>query len=609
MPPRQDRERELAQRLERSERTVRALRDVGIALAGIQTLDQLLELILRKLTEVVDADRATLFLLDPESEHWVSRSPVHGGEHIVVPVGVGIVGAVGTTGRPIRVADAYTDPRFSPLSDQKTGYRTRSILAVPMRSPDEKIVGVLQVLNKKSEDPIADFSLQDEDVLMTIAAQAAIAIDHARMVEDLLNKNRQLAVAQRSLERRVSDLRMLFRLESALARAQTIEDVARAAVVESARACAARAGALLVDEDEGGCFMYFVDLQRAPAPFPTGHESIPSQWVDPPPALHRLPVRRGEGIAGRSMVEDLVLRFPEAKAKGDVPISARVENVVGRPVGSAMATPLHDDADQPIGALALYNSDQGSFSEDDRELLQHISANIGTSLVLFRARTEAERSHRLSTLGQLLSSIIHDMRTPLTVVSAHAQLMAREASVEERAEHATVIQRQFDALMAMQNELLAFARGERTVLIRKVILDRFFAQCEAQTRTQVAGTNIEVHMDIRAKGHGRFDEHRLGRALFNLTQNAIDAMATTGGQLTVGATFEGNALVISVKDTGPGLPAPVKKRLFQPFTTSGKVGGTGLGLSNVKRIVEEHGGSVEVKSTQRGTTFTMRLPQ
>ena len=107
----------------------------------------------------------------------------------------------------------------------------------------------------------------------------------------------------------------------------------------------------------------------------------------------------------------------------------------------------------------------------------------------------------------------------------------------------------------------------------------------------------------------RFDEQRVARAVHNLARNAIEAMQDTGGLLTLGGKLDGKDLLITVSDTGPGVPPAIEHRLFQSFVTMGKEGGTGLGLAIVKKIVEEHGGSVSVRSSPRGTTFELRLPQ
>src|SRR6185436_20096553 len=179
--------------------------------------------------------------------------------------------------------------------------------------------------------------------------------------------------------------------------------------------------------------------------------------------------------------------------------------------------------DEPVGAIALYNSRKShGFSQDDRALLRLISANASTAVRLFRSRIERERSERLTTIGRLLSGVMHDMRTPLTVISGYVQLMATAADAGQRADHARLILKQFDLISAMQREVLEFARGERSILVRKVYLTRFFEDLEKQLQQELAGTPVELVIDVQDRGTARFDEAKLTRVIHNLARNAVE---------------------------------------------------------------------------------------
>ena len=135
--------------LSREMRVSKALREVGMALGTTLDLDRLLELILDKITEALEADRATLYLLDETNDELVSRI-VQGEEvrSIRLKIGHGIAGHVARTGKPLQVRDAYKDPRFSPEWDMLSGYRTRSILAAPIKNHLGKIFDKLGVFNR-----------------------------------------------------------------------------------------------------------------------------------------------------------------------------------------------------------------------------------------------------------------------------------------------------------------------------------------------------------------------------------------------------------------------------------------------------------------------------
>jgi signal transduction histidine kinase len=263
-----------------------------------------------------------------------------------------------------------------------------------------------------------------------------------------------------------------------------------------------------------------------------------------------------------------------------------------------------------MGAVGVFSKRRSRpFSDEDVSLLELVSANVSTAVRLFRAHSARERSERLTSIGRLLSQVIHDFKTPMTVISGHVQLMQHADDPKARADHAQKILRQFDVLTSMQREVLAFARGERKIFIRKVYLHKFFGDLREQLSQHVDGRALELELDIDTKIVARFDEVGIARAVMNLARNAIEAMLDRGGKLTISAKMDGSDLVIGVADTGPGIPHEVEGRLFQSFVTAGKEGGTGLGLAIVKKIVDEHGGEVRVESSPKGARFELRLPQ
>ena len=620
MTARSDRNRELQARIDeleaklaRSERTVTALREVGLALGSTLDLDQLLELILNKITELLEADRATLYLLDEQRQRLLSRIIIGDkARSIELPVGEGIAGYVAKVGRTVRVKDAYRDKRFQREWDDITGYRTRSILAAPMKNHVGRIIGVVQVLNKHGGT--GEFSQHDEELLTALATQAAVSIDNSRLFLSVIQKNMQLVETKEQLEHRVSDLKLLFELESAMGRAGTMDDLARAVVREASRACVAKAGAMLIDEEEAGVWLYFVDLDNSMVEIGGDGTLLPPESEPGGPQVRRIAVKRGEGIIGLAMITNEAVSLPIEKGRqmdvGIEPISARVGQLLGIEVTSAIAVPLEGEDGVPIGALALYNSRKPTnFSQDDRALLRLISANASTAVRLFRSRIQREKTERLTSIGRLLSGVMHDMRTPLTVISGYVQLMSTVTDPTTRDEYSHLILKQFDILSAMQREVLEFARGERSVLIRKVYLVKFFGDIDRQIQHELAGTNIKFSMELEDRGTARFDEAKVTRVMHNLVRNAVEAMTPRGGSLTVRAFRERNDLMITVSDTGRGIPKDIEGRLFQSFVTSGKRGGTGLGLAIVKKIVDEHGGTILVDSSEKGATFTIRLPQ
>ena len=577
---------ELEAALARERRVSRALREVGSALGTTLDLDDLLELILSTLTDLVEANRATLYLLDEATAELVSRVVV--GQQvrsIRIKVGHGIAGFVAQSGKPVRLRDAYNDPRFEREWDVLTGYRTASMLAAPLKNHLGRTIGVIQVLNKQSGD---EFTEADEAMVTALCTQAAVAIDNSRLFLSLIQKNKQLVDTKEQLERRLRDIVLLFDLERATGRATSTESLAKAALGLTARACDARGAALLLVEDEtGDLVQYVTDAAQ-------------------PDELQRIGVKTGEGVLADVMA-DGELTLVEDAAEHPA-FSSRVEGQYSFPVRSVLIAPLEGE-DAPLGAIALYSKPgDRRFDEDDGALLRLVSANLTTAVRLFRASEARERSERLTTIGRLLSGVIHDFKTPMTVISGYVQLMQDADDREKRREYSEEILSQFDLLTSMQREVLEFARGERTIFLRRVYLKKFFADMRRTLQHEIEGKPIELVMDIDTKVVARFDEARLARAIHNLARNAIEAMGERGGRLTISGGRDGEELIIGVSDTGHGIPPEIEGRLFQSFVTARKKGGTGLGLAIVKKIVDEHDGTIDVRSSATGSSFELRLP-
>jgi len=157
--------------------------EVAKALVAERDLDRLLSLIVAAAARVVEADRCTLFLVDHEKgELWSKVAQGVGTREIRFPMGRGIAGAVAQTNTSVNIPDAYKDPRFNKNVDKQTGYRTRTILCVPMRSVTGEVVGVLQALNKQDGKP---FTGEDEELLSALGGQAAAAVNNALLHQEI----------------------------------------------------------------------------------------------------------------------------------------------------------------------------------------------------------------------------------------------------------------------------------------------------------------------------------------------------------------------------------------------------------------------------------------
>ncbi|MGA9524277.1 MAG: GAF domain-containing sensor histidine kinase [Myxococcaceae bacterium] len=560
-----------------------AILDIGAALSSARDLDALLKLVIDRVSSLIHAEAATLFMLDEErGELWSRVLKGSTLKEIRVDSSKGIVGHVVSTGQTLHIEDAYADPRFNPEIDRLSGFKTRSIIAVPLRHVSGRILGVLEVLHRK----VNAFSLDDLPLLEAVAAQIAGVLDNVLLVEKLKQQNAQLQRTQGELSEAVRELDLLYEVEKAMSSTGNQADLLDRILVKAIEVSGASAGSILLAEDDEGT-LYFRSA--------TGEKAE---------VLTTMRLAPGKGIAGHVAETGDTMRLE------DVNTSPYYDRAVARKLGVSLreilCVPIPGERDR-LGALELLNK-KGGFSAADERIATLLAGQTGRAILQRRAREEGERKGRLASIGRMLSSVLHDLRTPLTIVAGYVQLIAEEERLEERMQHADTIQKQINQIDAMTRETLAFARGEQELLVRRVYLHKFLAEVEEFLRRDFEGRGVELRMLPGYEGAARFDENKMKRVVYNIARNAAQAMPD-GGRFSICVEKEDRTLVFRFQDNGPGVPEEIADRLFEEFVTAGKKGGTGLGLAIVKKIAEEHGGTVECRSRPgKGTTFEVRIP-
>ena len=153
---------------------VLSFQELSLRLAADQEAEHLLHLIMENATKALRADRSTLFLVDHQrGELWSKVAQGLGIYEVRLPLTAGLAGYVARTGETVNIADAYADERFNPEVDAGTGYRTTSVLCMPLRSPRGPTVGVIEVLNRQE----GRFTHDDEARLAGICEQAAVLVE------------------------------------------------------------------------------------------------------------------------------------------------------------------------------------------------------------------------------------------------------------------------------------------------------------------------------------------------------------------------------------------------------------------------------------------------
>lgn len=226
-----------------------------------------------------------------------------------------------------------------------------------------------------------------------------------------------------------------------------------------------------------------------------------------------------------------------------------------------------------------------------------------------RVALEQHRTEeRLALVGRMAASLVHDLRSGRWVITGLAEQMQGEDRSPARREIGRRVCLRARRIEQMCQDLLDHSRGTVHLALELVALRELIATVVHDVAGQLLTQRVGIANSVPHALVVRADPTKLSRVLCNLVRDAIEAMRD-GGRLSLSATRGPEGVTIDVADTGPGLPPDVAERLFEPFVTSGKAGGTGLGLCIVKSFVEAHGGSIEVRTqVGEGTRFTIHLP-
>jgi signal transduction histidine kinase len=576
----------LASALMREQKKVALVQEVSRALSTMGDTDQLLKLIMVKVTELMEADRSTLYLVS-EDGGTLTSEVVQGGEvvNIRLRVGEGIAGWVAQTRETLNIPDAYADQRFQPAFDLKSGYRTRSILTVPMAGALGGLVGVLQLINKEG----GPFDRGDEELASALASQAAIAIENTRLYQSLVTQNQELMDTRRDLERRQRELNALYEVEKDMSHALDLDDLLSRILAQAIAVLGGGAGSIALVEPDGT--LRFRTVQGPAAP-----------------RLIERTLPHGTGLIGWSIAHKtpVIVDDPASDPRHARDIAAES----GVTPAHLMVAPLVD-GEEVMGAVEIIDQrkktrEGSAWSEVDLKLLVLIASQAASAIGFARQRNEQSKTDRLASIGRMLAGLLHDLKTPMTIISGYGQLMAASDDAAQREAYVEQIQRQFDLMAGMTREVLAFARGDTDLVVRKVYMNRYAEELATQLGAATAGRNIDFKLDAKFDGIAFFDEQKLMRVFHNLTRNAVEAMPD-GGKLTVSVDKVDDQLRWSVQDTGPGIPAELRGRLFELFST-GRKGGTGLGLAIVKKILDDHHGTITVETGSTGTNFVLQLP-
>jgi PAS domain S-box-containing protein len=577
-------EESLARQVER----LRALHTIDQAVISSLDLRKILRLLVQQITDQLGLDAASVLLFDPQQQrlNFAARQGFRTNalKYTSLEVGAGLAGRAARERGVVYIPDLSALEGNPALSSSIAREGFVAYFGVPLIAKGQ-LFGVLEIFHRSAlpSDPAWQFYLE------TLAGQAAISIDNARLME----------ITQNHLKETEALYQINQRMAASIDTAQLMQDAVE-----------------LLKQNFG----YF-------------HVQI---FVRDPETGDFI-LRAASGAIGKKM---LAQGYRLAPGEGVIGYTAEtgtafftndVDNLISfkrHPLlpetQSELAIPIRTGK-QFLGLLDIHQAPPGALSKRDVQLVSTVADQLAVALQKAQlyadlqnslrqeqsTRARLVHSEKLAVAGRLLASVSHELNNPLQAIQNALYLLNEEKGLSEQGQQdLKIVLSEAERMTAMLQRLRSTYQPMREEDLLPVDLNALIEDVHALVATHLrhAQISVELHLEPDLPPvPGMVDQLR--QVLLNLFMNASDAMET-GGRLSVSTRYlaESNEALVSIHDTGTGIDPALLPHIFEPFTTN-KENGTGLGLSISYEIIFNHGGRIQAENNPGGgATFHVWLP-
>lgn len=569
-------------------RQLAVLNEVTTSVTSSLELRTVLNTIMQKAVEILDAEAGSLLLSDESARELVfevilgpAADELSGAR---LPMGAGIVGAVAETGVPQIVNNAQKDTRWLRDVGQTERFVTQALLTVPMIAR-QKVIGVIQVLNRQDGRP---FDEDDQTLLQAFANNAAVAVENAQLFS-----RTDLALASR-----VEELSTLQDIDRELNTSLDFNRVMSLTLDWGLRVAGAEAGSIgLIDREQNEL------LVLASKGYAGQHQ---------PDDGKTLPLDRG--LAGKAIRTGNPMMLEEGMAQAEnAPASPQTRSQISVPIRRAS---------EVVGVLNLESPRPNAFNIVEFDSAIRLAEHAAVAISNARLYEEVKRANEAKS--EFVSIVSHELKTPMTSIKGYTDLLIKGAggSLNDlQQQFLGTVRSNVDRMSTLVGDLLEISRietGRLKLDIKPVSIGEVIEETLRTTQRQIEekqqALEVKVPSDLPAV---MGDRARLIQVMTNLISNAYK-YTPNGGRIQISAEPKVNGapgfVRCAVRDSGIGISEEDQTKLFTKFFRSGdpavrEVTGTGLGLSITKSLIELHGGQIWVESQLgHGSTFIFTVP-
>ena len=607
----------LGREAEDTRRQLEELNAISVRLSAERDTDTLLALILTKARQMTRSDAGSIYLVEelatgaPHLRFKLTQNDTVAVPFAEFTLPISHASAAGhavLAHQVLRLDDAYALPPGSPFQinpdfDAQAGYRTKSMLVVPMRTPTGESIGVLELINCKHnmdrgfasraaiEQEAIPFPERFRDLAASLASQAAVAIRSAQLVGELTKRHRRVA-ALVELSRQVSRLEPL--------------DVLLHRIAE---AC----GRLLGSDSVGFRLVEGNDLV------------VSATWGDAKEVMVTPRLKFGESLSGRVAATGEVLAITDLAADPRL-LPAHRDAMIRQGHRALLAVPVKI-GERVVGVLSVQLRREQPISSEDVALATAFASQAAIALENSRLYSELRTAlehlegsqqqlvqvERLRALGEMAAGVAHDFNNLLAVILGRAELLLMQVSEPGHVQSLQAVrQAAMDGGQTVRR-IQEFTRTRRTRPFGAVPLRALLTEVAEFTRVrwkddaQSRGITYEVRVEGEVEPPVAGIAEELREVFLNLLINALDAMPA-GGRVVFRLSADPQWATVAATDTGCGMANETRQRVLEPFFTTKGTRGTGLGLAVSWGIIQRHGGTIDIASALgEGSTFQLTV--